>query len=343
MDEPIEKEQLKTEPEETDRIEKSEDGKKSGKKRKSGDRERKADLRETRELRRIKRKGAFWNRFDGLNKFRHWYIGVKSFASGIFRVLAAWQTIIVLTALLTGLYVFTAFYTGKGEFVIQVDRPMANEGFILSEDGNFEDWLVTLRSDAVEDATNINITDIDKDVMQVDGKHNGRDYLAYTFYLKNKSEDARDYNYQIRINNTYKDAEKATWIMVYQNGKQIIYAAPGKNGQEECQYARLKFPFVEDALDPDYQLSTISNENPGNISQEVIRYHEFEDLDGIYQLRTVPFESESTVCTKLREKIGPEEVDKYTVVIWLEGEDPECVNDILGGYVELNMKFYLTE
>ncbi len=32
------------------------------------------------------------------------------------------------------------------------------------------------------------------------------------------------------------------------------------------------------------------------------------------------------------------EMDKYTVVIWLEGEDPECVNDILGGTIELILR-----
>ena len=38
-------------------------------------------------------------------------------------------------------------------------------------------------------------------------------------------------------------------------------------------------------------------------------------------------------------QIWPGEVDKYTVVIWLEGEDPECVNDILGGTIEMMFKF----
>lgn len=302
-----------------------------------------ADSAGVKSIKKMKRSATFWNRFDWINKYRHWYIGVKSFASGIFRVLAAWQTIAVLTTILVALYIFTAFYTGKGEFVIQVDRPMANEGFILSEDGDFSDWLVTLRSDAVEDATNINITDIPKDVMEVNGKHNGRDYVAYTFYLKNKSKDTRDYEYRIHIKDTYKGAEQATWLMVYHNGKQEIFAAPNRAGHEECQYSRWEFPFVKDALDQEYQIGTITNEAPGFITQEVINYHEFTDLDGIYELRTIPFESEENVCTRLREDIGPDEVDKFTVVIWLEGEDPECVNDILGGYVEFNMKFYLAD
>ena len=31
------------------------------------------------------------------------------------------------------------------------------------------------------------------------------------------------------------------------------------------------------------------------------------------------------------------EVDKYTVVIWLEGNDPECINDIIGGELKMQM------
>lgn len=303
----------------------------------------KTDVPKTKSLGRMKLSAKFWNRFDWLNKFRHWYIGVGSFFSGIFRVLAAWQTIAILGTILLAFYLFTAFYTGKGEFVIQVDRPLANEGFILSEDGDFSEWLVTLRNKSVDGADNINITDIARNVKSVNGNHNGKDYVAYTFYLKNRSDKTKSYAYKLHIMDKYKGAEQATWLMVYQNGKQVMYAAPNKNGHEECQYAERAFPFVEDALNPEYQMSTITNEEPGYITQDVIDYHDFEDLDGIFQLRTVPFESEDNVCTVYRPDIGPDEVDKYTVVIWLEGEDPECVNDILGGYVEFRMKFYLVE
>lgn len=42
---------------------------------------------------------------------------------------------------------------------------------------------------------------------------------------------------------------------------------------------------------------------------------------------------ENSVEIKSGEKV------KYTVVIWFEGDDPECVNDILGGEVKLSMTF----
>lgn len=36
-------------------------------------------------------------------------------------------------------------------------------------------------------------------------------------------------------------------------------------------------------------------------------------------------------------------VDKYTIVLWLEGWDPECVDDIKGGEVKLSMKFHIVD
>lgn len=36
-------------------------------------------------------------------------------------------------------------------------------------------------------------------------------------------------------------------------------------------------------------------------------------------------------------------IDKYTVVIWLEGWDPECVDNIMGGEVKLSMNFHILD
>ena len=41
------------------------------------------------------------------------------------------------------------------------------------------------------------------------------------------------------------------------------------------------------------------------------------------------------------ENFKPGDVHKYTVIIWIEGEDPECVDNIIGGEVKMRMR--LTE
>ncbi len=51
------------------------------------------------------------------------------------------------------------------------------------------------------------------------------------------------------------------------------------------------------------------------------------------------FLSSSVVMRNSKEGFKPQEKDKYTVVIWLEGNDPDCVDDIIGGSLKLSMTF----
>ena len=55
------------------------------------------------------------------------------------------------------------------------------------------------------------------------------------------------------------------------------------------------------------------------------------------------FESSLAVMSTKREKFSPGAKDKFTVVIWLEGNDPDCIDDIIGGKLKLSMKFEITE
>ena len=36
-------------------------------------------------------------------------------------------------------------------------------------------------------------------------------------------------------------------------------------------------------------------------------------------------------------KVG--DIDKYTIVIWIEGNDPECIDDIRNGHIRMRMLF----
>lgn len=53
---------------------------------------------------------------------------------------------------------------------------------------------------------------------------------------------------------------------------------------------------------------------------------------------TTPFYSEESVFIRQRKDFKPNDVDKYTIVIWLEGDDPECVDAILGGEIKMHME-----
>lgn len=59
--------------------------------------------------------------------------------------------------------------------------------------------------------------------------------------------------------------------------------------------------------------------------------------DGSPEPNTVAFASNHQVLNEGRYDLKPGEVDKYTVVIWLEGEDPECIDNIKGGEMKMVM------
>lgn len=60
---------------------------------------------------------------------------------------------------------------------------------------------------------------------------------------------------------------------------------------------------------------------------------------GVPEEGTVPFESDTLIALDHIENFAPGDVIKYTVVLWLEGSDPECVENIVGGEIKIHMNF----
>lgn len=54
---------------------------------------------------------------------------------------------------------------------------------------------------------------------------------------------------------------------------------------------------------------------------------------------TIPFESDDLIMHEHVENFTPGSKDKYTIVIWLEGSDPDCTDNILGGEIKIQMNF----
>lgn len=263
---------------------------------------------------RKKKNGA---RLGWFRRFRYWWLGGRSITRSIFRVAAAWQGVYLIGGALLTFYLVAAFYTQSGEFVIRVDHP-GEKKLVISDTEDFSQELITLKGSAIDEADNISIFDIDPRVMNVDGDHNGMDYLAYTFYVKNIGYDPVMYTYNLSIQRATKGIEEAAWVLLYHNGQQLIYAMENKSGEPEKQQGEYEYPFMEDARKPEL--------------------YSYDESTGLYTLTTVPFAASRIVDVVERPELQPEEVDKFTIVIWLEGEDPECVNDILGGSIEMMMK-----
>ena len=55
------------------------------------------------------------------------------------------------------------------------------------------------------------------------------------------------------------------------------------------------------------------------------------------------FLSSTIIMRNRKEGFEPKDRDKYTIVIWLEGNDPDCVDAIIGGTIKFTMEFKIIE
>lgn len=191
--------------------------------------------------------------------------------------------------LVVSILFITAFMQEKmGNFTINLNRlELYRKGISISDSGDFENATARLTASNVQDATNISIDDIPEDVDEIEGDHNGKNYMAYTYYLRNAGKEDLGYIATITLDSRAKGAEEAVRVAVWRNGERTVYAEPAKDGGDE---------------------------------------------DGC-----VSFESDTIVCRYEEPEFLVGNVDRYTIVIWMEGDDPECVDSIIGGSVEFSM------
>ena len=69
-------------------------------------------------------------------------------------------------------------------------------------------------------------------------------------------------------------------------------------------------------------------------------YAKGNSIDGEAEPDTTKFrdDKDGTIILEQRKDLASGQLDKITVVIWIEGDDPECTNALIGGYVRLHMK-----
>lgn len=194
--------------------------------------------------------------------------------------------LIVVTAII---YFFLYIVNKEGNFTISLDKNMSNDKNVyLSVDGLLENKTYELVAESIDYMDNISRHWIPLDVDdESTGAHNGNNYIAYTFFVINDGSEEVNYWYQIDIDDSIKNVDKAIRIMIYQNGVPTIYAKLNDNGIEE---------------------------------------------EG-----TKAFFSSNIAVLEERENFKPSDKDKYTIVVWIEGDDPDCTNDLLGGEIKLHM------
>ena len=243
---------------------------------------------------------------------------------------ALWALLGALALLLSVAYAFSAVTEMRGHFTINLTDEMFGEGFELSNTADFAAPSARLYGSPVEDAPCISIADLPEGLDAIDGPHNGRNYFAHTFYIAKRGPTTVDYRFTLSINSESLDASCATWVMLFEDGVPTVYAEVNKQtGEAEClpardndQYGYVTIPYMDAGLpDDQYEL----------IRETAVRPY--------YRLIPRSFSDAEVVAERTMRDVEENEVHKYTVVIWLEGDDPDCTNDLIGAHIGMEMNF----
>ena len=201
-----------------------------------------------------------------------------------------------LIAVLLIIYIISMLTTQWGDLVVTVENGNGGKTILLSESAEFSEGNgVKLNGGSVKEVTNITKSWLPDGLDEKDGSHNGKNYLAYTFYLKNTGDEDLDYKTTMTLTGQAKGADEATRIMIIKNG-------------EEAVYAKGKFSDRKTA-----------------------------------ETDATKWKTEKTILEVKSTDLKAKSQDKYTVVIWIEGNDTECVDAIRGGYVRSQMTFSVNE
>lgn len=197
--------------------------------------------------------------------------------------------LVCLTSLVAVVYVISVLYGRFGSFTVTINKFDGGKyQLTLSETPDFSYPSAKLTSKSAEDITNISEASIPDDVDMQNGAHNGKNYIAYTFYLKNAGSETVSYEYNAYIVSVKNDVDKAIRLRLYENGTPTTYARTRTDG---------------------------TGPEPG----------------------TIEFLTSTIIVRKQIENFEPGDVTKFTIVIWIEGDDPDCTDEIIGGQIKIDM------
>lgn len=252
------------------------------------------------------------------------------------RSLAAWfrlhwlGTLLgMLVAMLGVVLLFALIVQVRGYFTINLSRGMFREGFTLSETSGFEYPTTQLLAIPAEGVPCISINQIPAEVDDTDGAHN-ENYMAYTFYIRNEGENTVSYNWRLCMSAESLNASDAVWSILFVDGVPRLYAKSAKTGSVQA------LPAYGDDSRGFTRVPVLT----ANDSDQI---HLIVSRGGVDYYRIVPdsFPSDDTMAEGRHDGVVPGEIHKYTVVLWIEGDDPECTDDLIGAYLGARMDFQL--
>ena len=209
---------------------------------------------------------------------------------------------IIISGMLSVAFAIITFYgQNAGNFVISVDEAARIRGILISEEPTFEQQLSRLMTNPVEEA---------------------RD-MTYS-WLKIEEVEATNGNY------TDPDHDYLAYTFYVQNSGNetvdITYYIRITEVHRRLDHA-VRILVIEDGVQTMYQMPDRTDEfgNPPY----------YPDI----MPESVPFLTQQMVMRRTFTNFKPGQIKKFSVIMWLEGYDPDTTDEIIGGRIRLTMNF----
>lgn len=140
----------------------------------------------------------------------------------------------------------------------------------------------------------------------------------------------------------YMDNISGNWIK-----EDVDIEADGShNGTNYFAYSFYVINYGNETVNYHYQVNIVDSVKGADeairvrvyLNGQPTTYGKLNRTTGQPEKDATPFFDNAIPVLEERTNFKPQDRDRFTVVIWLEGDDPDCVNDILGGEVKLDMR-----
>lgn len=209
---------------------------------------------------------------------------------------------IILSGLFSLAFGVVTFYgQDSGNFMMSIDRDSYNRGIVLAIDDSFDNPQARLMTEPVDEARDLTYRWLKiNQVQDTNGNYNDPDFDYVAFTFYIKNNGSETVNVAYHISMTDVTKNMDDAIRVL---------------------------IIEDGVQTMYQ------------KQDQL------DEFGEYPLYppTLPeasyFISDTIITRKSFKNFKPEDIKKFSVIVWLEGYDPDTTDDILGGNIKMDMLF----
>lgn len=208
--------------------------------------------------------------------------------------------LVILLLFLSIMFACSSYINKAGDFTVTMDKDAFNMGITLSETPDFKNATRFLAGEKCANMGDCTYEWLPEDIDDIDGTHNRSNGQEFLAYtFYVKNAGEVNVGYKAHI-----DIES-----VALGADEALRVMVIQNGERSI-YAK-----------PKKGTTNIMENNSGHY-----------DISENFKTNTKVMETD-------KEFFPVNEIDKYTVVIWLEGWDPECVDDILDGEIKMAMNF----